>query len=767
MGEHDILWSEKDERVWVLPATAAGDFSKARSVSLRDAVPWVPADPPAGGHTEMSARAFVFGVDRQRGWLAVVPSTALHAGMVGSVMAGSGFLGSRAGGVAPAAQVAIFMSASPIGAQSFEGIEQMLEMIQDPRVDVAQASMALGDTKRLGKPSIHSLWADRILGANGKPFVKAAGNFGATVAGSSEFEMSESVFAVGGYVPKATWQTNFGMQPPGEHVLPSYTGWGPTADGGLKPDFLSLTHTMSEGGGFGWYWDGKPGDYMVSGGTSAAGPHGAGHVALLVSAAKQERVAHDARRLRAAIATTAKFLNGVEARVQGHGLVQVSDAWDALKRASSWTPASFRVSAPIVGAESLPQGPRRFTGRGLFELSGWKPGQSGKREITVTRTGGAAGANRYALRWKGHTDVFRSELTEVDLPLGRAVTIPVDIRVGASGSYSAILDLMDPRIDLVAGSMLSTVMVADPLVADGEGLRYERESPRIGNSVFYVEVPPGLSALTISVQKDGGNGLTFVTDPTGRDHPVNVYGTETYHFDMGTLAKREQFAAIQNPVPGVWQIVFRSLEPYSEKDYEAVEDWSKPVPLNVRVQGWTDAKHDLVEPLGLGASREGVVALRAGLEPAMFDVQVEPGTTSLNLEMEHADPDARVGLYLFKIPEGERVETTLVTDHSALIYYDASVGKQKRYTLDAPPAGRYRVALDPISLPGGTVDVKYRNVVNHPVFGTVTVGKDGTPGVEVRARPADGRRLHAEIGFYKRIGPDAPTLLARKGWLVE
>jgi hypothetical protein len=77
------------------------------------------------------------------------------------------------------------------------------------------------------------------------------------------------------------------------------------------------------------------------------------------------------------------------------------------------------------------------------------------------------------------------------------------------------------------------------------------------------------------------------------------------------------------------------------------------------------------------------------------------------------------------------------------------------------------VALDPIWLPGGSLDVKFRNGVNHPVFGTVTVGKDGTPRVEVLARPADGRRLHAEVGLYKRVGSDAPTLLARKGWFVE
>ena len=57
-------------------------------------------------------------------------------------------------------------------------------------------------------------------------------------------------------------------------------------------------------------------------------------------------------------------------------------------------------------------------------------------------------------------------------------------------------------------------------------------------------------------------------------------------------------------------------------------------------------------------------------------------------------------------------------------------------------------------------------IVKHPLFGAVRVS-DGAATVDVRARPADGRRLYAEIGLFKRVNPNAPTLLARKGWFVE
>lgn len=142
------------------------------------------------------------------------------------------------------------------------------------------------------------------------------------------------------------------------------------------------------------------------GGTSASGPHGAGHIALLVSAARQTGIAHDAVRLRAAIATTAKFLEGVETRAQGHGLIQVSDAWEALQRARNWEPPSFIVAAPIVAAEAKTGGVDRFVGRGLFELSGWHPGKRGQREVKVTRTGGCGACRPLSPALEGRCGSF-------------------------------------------------------------------------------------------------------------------------------------------------------------------------------------------------------------------------------------------------------------------------------------------------------------------------------------------------------------------------
>lgn len=794
---YDVLWAVDLDRVWVLPVSLGTDFSRAVSTSLSTSVAWVPLGTP-GTRQPYDDHGLVFSADKERRLLGFSGAGAGHAGMVGSVMAGVNLLGSQANGVAPAAQVAIFHGAASEDAASQAGLERILSMIADPRVDVAESSYFVGDTSRFGDAAPHALWADRLVRDHGTPFVVAAGNFGAQLFGINAFAMAAEAFSVGAYTPRETWVANFGIAPHAEHALASYSAYGPARDGGLKPDFLALTHTLSEGGSGNWYWADTPElrGYGVSGGTSASAPHAAGHFALLVSAARQKGIPHDVPRLRAAIATTAKFLDGVEARAQGHGLIQVADAWRALQRARSWEPPSFTVAAPLVGAEARPGGADRFAGRGLLELSGWRPGQRGRRLVTVTRTSGAAHALRHRLRWKGDTEAFTSALRDIDFPLGRPVSIPVDIAVGASGAYSAILDIVDSDTDLVAGSILFTVMVADPLPDDGSALRYRRESPRPGNSTFYIDVPLGLEAMTVKVDKDGGKSIWRAQDPTGRQMPFSPYGSEVDRSDAAVLTKREQKFVYRDPVPGVWQFWMQNAEPHSMEDLEAVADWSRPMPLEVEVRGWQASEGPVSAPesrpvrvtfrntanvrgaairsLGMGATRTVKTKLEPGLTPTFIEVRVDPGTSMLELQLEHDASGAQVGLYVFKEPEGERRETSLRRDDTALVYYDASFRTDKRYQLRAPPPGRYRIALDPIQVPAQGLEVAFWDTVYHPDYGSLNVNEIALQGgakaavvnFRVRTHPTDGRGLRGQVGLID--DPDAEANpIATHTWMIE
>src|SRR3546814_8964459 len=81
------------------------------------------------------------------------------------------------------------------------------------------------------------------------------------------------------------------------------------------------------------------------------------------------------------------------------------------------------------------------------------------------------------------------------------------------------------------------VLVADPLPMDGTPLHYRRPSPRPGNSLFHVEVPPGTTALTVQAKYSASQAFSIwlAQDPTGRELPFNPYGSELYAFDPETV----------------------------------------------------------------------------------------------------------------------------------------------------------------------------------------------------------------------------------------
>src|SRR6185503_4316312 len=88
-----------------------------------------------------------------------------------------------------------------------------------------------------------------------------------------------------------------------------------------------------------------PPGYQETWGTSFSGPMAAGGTALLISAAKQAKVAYDAERLKWAIKAGARFLPDSGAHEQGAGMMNVGAAWEALKRAPA--PVEIKSSAPV------------------------------------------------------------------------------------------------------------------------------------------------------------------------------------------------------------------------------------------------------------------------------------------------------------------------------------------------------------------------------------------------------------------------------------
>src|SRR3546814_11627551 len=89
-------------------------------------------------------------------------------------------------------------------------------------------------------------WSSDVCSAD--LLVSATGNYGAALLAIGEFPAAPEAFAIGAYTPAEAWRANLGVATDGRHVLPAYAPYGPARDGGLKPDFLALTHTLAEFG---------------------------------------------------------------------------------------------------------------------------------------------------------------------------------------------------------------------------------------------------------------------------------------------------------------------------------------------------------------------------------------------------------------------------------------------------------------------------------------------------------------------------------------
>eukprot|EP00968_Pinguiococcus_pyrenoidosus_P016953 scaffold1651_cov317-Pinguiococcus_pyrenoidosus.AAC.18 len=85
-------------------------------------------------------------------------------------------------------------------------------------------------------------------------------------------------------------------------------------------------------------------------GTSMSSPNACGNIALLLSAQMQKGLSFSPPRIRRAIEITAKALDGVNVLKQGHGLLQVGDAYDYLDATSRIKVEDFSFNVEISGA---------------------------------------------------------------------------------------------------------------------------------------------------------------------------------------------------------------------------------------------------------------------------------------------------------------------------------------------------------------------------------------------------------------------------------
>jgi hypothetical protein len=375
--------------------------------------------------------------------------------------------------------------------------------------------------------------------------------------------------------------------------------------------------------------------------------------------------------------------------------------------------------------------------------------------------------------------------------LNQPVKLPVHIQTGPSGAYSGIVDLIDPSIGLVAHSVMCTVIASEQLNKENHyTASVDREAPRPGASWVYVNVPKGTTALRVQLKQHGDNVTLGARASNGQGVPTGIF-TTTDSFPSTWFIPASRRSAFDqtftNPAPGVWRFWVSNDNGYWPTPYDPtlLAHPAPPTAFNMTITAFgtesaidstvssTTANGDhsatvtfkdslapinkaKIEAIGVGSERIDKTKVSAGLEQKLYDLEVAPGTTKLETDIESLSPGAKANLSLIVFYVNEKggfpVDTAV---------FDMDPGSKKHLEIKNPAPGKYRIAVDAWGdVPADGVEVRYRDIVLNPLYGNVTVNNDQPQDMapqatrtvaidwKLNAIPNNGRQPIVEVGLF-------------------
>ncbi|MFF8472625.1 S8 family serine peptidase [Streptomyces sp. NPDC015414] len=662
-----------------------------------------------------------------------------HGTHVAGITSANGLFGGRMNGAAPGAKIVSSRACTWSGGCTNVALtEGMIDLVANRGVDIV--NMSIGGLPALndGNNARAELYT-RLIDTYGVQLVISAGNSGPGANTIGDPGLADKVISVGATISKDTWAANYGSAVETRYAMMPFSSRGPREDGGFTPTLsapgasINTTQTWLPGSPVAEAGYPLPAGYSMLQGTSMASPQAAGASALLLSAAKQKGIDLTPAKLRTALTSTADHIGGVQAYEEGAGLIDIVDAWDAIRDGAA--AHDYTVKAPVDTAIDYALKTPGF-GTGLYDREGGlKAGQRKTYDVTVTRTSGPDRALRHELSFENNAGrTFRIVGDDdVRLPLNQPVTVKVQAAPGSAGLKSAILDVDDPRTEGVDKQILTTVVVASPVnytySASGS---VQRNSTRS----YFVTVPEGARSLEVAIGglKDKSQTRFISIHPYGTpvDNTSTPYCYNNYLDGNGCKPDVRSYA---DPQPGVWEVEVESrrTSPLLDNPYKldvtvlgAVFDpetvtvpeakVGTPATVSWKVTNKYAALDGKLVGGPLGSAKSARPAIKEG-ETQTTTVDVPAGAKSLDVAIGGVS-DAAADLDL-----------TVYDANGTQVAQSADGDSEEAVSIPSPAAGTYTVKVVGYSVPSGSTAYDYRDVFFAGTLGNVTV--DGSAAVKL------------------------------------
>ncbi|MEU2272915.1 S8 family serine peptidase [Streptomyces olindensis] len=663
-----------------------------------------------------------------------------HGTHVAGITAANGLFGGKMNGAAPGAKLVSSRACTWSGGCTNVALtEGMIDLVTKRGVDIV--NMSIGGLPALndGNNARAELYT-RLIDTYGVQLVISAGNSGPGANTIGDPSLAEKVISVGASVSKETWAANYGSVVEKKYALMPFSSRGPREDGGFTPTLvapgaaINTIQTWLPGAPVAEAGYTLPAGYGMLQGTSMASPQAAGAAALLLSAAKQKKIDLSPATLRTALTSTADHIKGVQAYEEGAGLMNIEDAWDAIRDGA--TSHAYTVKAPVDTALDQFLKTPGF-GTGLYDREGGlKAGQKKTYEVTITRTSGADKAIRHELHFENNAGgTFRIVGSdEVKLPLNQPVTVKVQAAPKSAGIKSAILEVDDPRTEGIDKQVLNTVVVAEPLkytFAASDSVQ------RNSSDHYFVTVPEGAKSLEVAMSglKDKSQTRFISIHPYGT--PADPTSTINCYPNYPNPANtcRPDVRSYANPQPGVWEIEVESRRTSPLLD--------NPYKLDVAVLGAAFEPETVTLPEAkVGTPAAASWKVTNGF--AALDGKLVGGPLGSAKTTRPSIKQGETQTTTVEVPAGAKsLDVTIggVSDAAAdldLAVYDASgaqVGSSadgdsdESVSIPSPAAGTYTIEVVGYAVPAGTTAYDYRDVFFAPSLGSV--GVDGSAPVKL------------------------------------